>query len=95
MKMTEIEMFKEVLEVHTKSILREIDLFRSDVSSKFESLNKVGCAIGQVNKSRLDRMDGRSFASGASGGGVMAILLMLVQALLAAIGITFPKGGMQ
>ena len=93
--MTEIESLKELLDAHTKSILRELDLFRSDVSSKFESLNKMGCAMGQANKSRLDKMDGRSFASGASGGGMMAILLMLVQALLAAIGITFPKGGMQ
>ena len=58
MKMTEIEMLKEVLDAHTKSILREIDLFGSDVSNKFESLNKVGCVMGQggIENSAIKRL---------------------------------------
>ena len=90
--MNESELLEKVLKVHTDSILRELDIFRQDVNAKFAALNKTGCTVGQDNKSRLDKIDGRALATGAYAGGFISIIMIIVQALLSAAGITMPKG---
>lgn len=91
--MNEAELIEKVLKVHTDSILRELDLFRQDVNAKFSALNQTGCAIGQSNKSRLDKIDGRALATGAYAGGFISIIIILLQTLLTAAGFTIPKVG--